>query len=513
MEFEAWAESRGFPLADCNDVQVASLRAAWRAAEQPPAPTSAGATPAPAAKGTDGATEVGADLDDLLARQRAETLRQRRIAQMTAEAAEEHPGRIDELEHIGRSAIKGKWTEQATELAILRTTRASAPAPLSTGERIGSGINERIIEAALAQSAGLSDLASHYDEKTLDLARRHYRGSLGLHQLLHLAAKQNGYRGEASVRSNLQEVMHFAFTPKASGISTISIPGVLSNIANKFVIEAFMGVDNAWSSISARRNVSDFKTITSYSLSGDMTYEEIPPGGSIKHGTIGETTYTNAAKSYGKMLGLDRRDLINDDLSALSAVSRRLGRGGALKLNKIFWGIFLNNSTFFTSGHANVSTGATTTLTLTGLGLADPIFRLLTDPDGNLMGVTPKKLVVPTALRAAALGLMNSTTVVSTTTANTPLPDQNIWAGMFDVVSSPYLQDSTLTGYSTAAWYLLSDPNDVPVIETCFLNGIEMPTIESADADFAQLGIQWRGYFDFGVSLMEYRGGVRSAGA
>jgi hypothetical protein len=108
---------------------------------------------------------------------------------------------------------------------------------------------------------------------------------------------------------------------------------------------------------------------------------------------------------------------------------------------------------------------------------------------------------------------MNSTTVVSTTTADTPLPDQNAFAGMFTIVSSPYLQDSTLTGYSNAAWYLLADPMDIPVVEACFLNGVEIPTVESADADFNQLGIQLRGYHDFGVTLQEYRGGVRSAGS
>jgi hypothetical protein len=37
--------------------------------------------------------------------------------------------------------------------------------------------------------------------------------------------------------------------------------------------------------------------------------------------------------------------------------------------------------------------------------------------------------------------------------------------------------------------------------------------VESADADFNQLGIALRGYIDVGFSLYEYRGGVRSAGS
>ncbi|MCL4193722.1 MAG: hypothetical protein KJZ87_18435, partial [Thermoguttaceae bacterium] len=62
------------------------------------------------------------------------------------------------------------------------------------------------------------------------------------------------------------------------------------------------------------------------------------------------------------------------------------------------------------------------------------------------------------------------------------------------------------------AWYLLAEPNDLPVIEIAFLNGQESPTIETADADFSVLGIQMRGYHDFGVALQDSRGGVKSKG-
>jgi hypothetical protein len=40
-----------------------------------------------------------------------------------------------------------------------------------------------------------------------------------------------------------------------------------------------------------------------------------------------------------------------------------------------------------------------------------------------------------------------------------------------------------------------------------------VPTVETAEADFSVLGIQMRGYFDFGVALQDWRGGVKMAGA
>jgi hypothetical protein len=50
-------------------------------------------------------------------------------------------------------------------------------------------------------------------------------------------------------------------------------------------------------------------------------------------------------------------------------------------------------------------------------------------------------------------------------------------------------------------------------IATAFLNGRQAPVIETTDADFNTLGVQMRGYHDFGVSLQEPRAGVRSTGA
>jgi hypothetical protein len=47
----------------------------------------------------------------------------------------------------------------------------------------------------------------------------------------------------------------------------------------------------------------------------------------------------------------------------------------------------------------------------------------------------------------------------------------------------------------------------------CFLNGQQAPTIESFDFDPNTLGLTTRVYHDFGVSQLEYRGGVWSTGA
>jgi hypothetical protein len=75
-----------------------------------------------------------------------------------------------------------------------------------------------------------------------------------------------------------------------------------------------------------------------------------------------------------------------------------------------------------------------------------------------------------------------------------------------------YLSNSTFTGHSEKAWYLLADPNRLPAIEVAFLNGVDRPTVEKTDADFNTLGVMFRGYIDFGVKEQDYRGAILMKG-
>jgi len=81
------------------------------------------------------------------------------------------------------------------------------------------------------------------------------------------AAWANGYTGRNF--RDARAVMRFAFRPQLEGaFSTIDVGGILSNVANKFLLEGFFSVERTWRNICAVRNVSDFKTVTSYRLIG-----------------------------------------------------------------------------------------------------------------------------------------------------------------------------------------------------------------------------------------------------
>ena len=154
-----------------------------------------------------------------------------------------------------------------------------------------------------------------------------------------------------------------------------------------------------------------------------------------------------------------------------------------------------------------------TALVIDGLTQAEQLFLDQVDPDGNPLAVTPVILLVPNAIYALAGQLMNATEIREDGNASkSKYPTNNPHAGKFRVHRSSYLSNAKYTGNSTKAWFLLADPNDLPVIEVAFLNGQERPTVESADADFNVLGIQMRGYHDFGVAKQDFRGGVKLKG-
>jgi len=443
--------------------------------------------------------EASAPIDpvpEIRAKAIAETKRLAAIRQICS-------GRCPEIEE---KAIAEGWSTDKCELEVLRASRPKAPAV----HVIDQAMDGAILEAACMLTAKLADVEELHDDKTLDAASKRFRGGIGLQELLLEAAWANGYTGR-NFRDS-RSVLRYAFGHNVqAAFSTIDIGGILSNVANKFLLEGFFSVERTWRNICSVRNVSDFKTVTSYRLIGKDQYEQVAPGGELKHGTLGEESYSNKADTYGLLLSIDRRDVINDDLGAITTVPRKLGRGSGLKINDVFWTAFLNNATFFKAANKNYIDGADTALGIDALSLAEQTFMDQVDADGKPIGVMPAVMLVPTSLSAMATMLYKSLEFRDTT-ANTKTPTANPHMGKFRAEVSRYLANAQYTGSSAKAWYLLADPNDLPVIEVAFLNGQESPTIETAEADFNVLGVQMRGYHDFGVALQEPRGGVKAKG-
>lgn len=508
MDFTQWLTANGYDAEKLTPANRKHLEAAWKLETEPP--------PAPAKE------ESGFDEKLKLLDQKAELnahINRSIEGAISIHAKRGDLGKLQDLKELRIAAIEDPtMTQQKFDLAMLRLERRLPPMEPMSGH---GQTTPTILEAAMCAGTKLPGLETKFDAQTLQAAHEHFPRGLGLQELLRLAAERNGnYRGS----SRDLKAMFRAAIPRDEmyaaggwGPSTISVPNILANVANKYLFVGFNAVDSSWRQISAIRAVNDYKQISTVALTGDIQFKELPPAGEIKHSSLGEIAYTNQATIYARMIGIDQRDIRNDDAGAFSSAAQRVGRGGALGFNDKFWSVFMNNSSFFSAGNNNVITGATSVLSgstgLEALRLADAKFRDQTDPDGKPLGVYPTILLVPNNLRISALNLMNSTTIVGTTTADSMRPDQNAFAGAYSVVTSPYLNNTAYTGNSTTAWYLIAPPADMPVIQAVFVDGIDTPMVETTDADFNMLGIAMRGTLHFGVALQEFRGGLRAAGA
>jgi hypothetical protein len=424
---------------------------------------------------------------------------------------------IEAVEKMYDHAIEAKMWSQDFRMEMYESSipLGHSVQPPRTRDR---GLTNRMLMAAVCSAGRLSTLDKDFSDQELELAHDRFPHGISLGQLFIVAAEANGYRGASGGQVTL-EVQRAAFGMNgnrpihATGFSTIDIAAITAATANKFLHEGWMFVDQTPLRIARIKNVRNFQQHTTVSLTGALQFEQVGADGEIKHGTLDHLTYTNQADTYAAMLAITRRDIINDDLGALTAVPRRLGRGGALKLNDIFWTEFLSgvSTSFFSSGNSNINTGAAD-MTLAGLTETERIFMVQTDPDGKPVGFMPKILLVPPALKAKAMALMSDQPGTFITGSDLIMAAANVFAGRFRVESSPYISNTSYTGNTSTAYWLLADPNEEAVIEIAALNGRIEPTVDTADADFNTLGVQMRGYCDIGVNFQEYRAGVHADG-
>jgi hypothetical protein len=493
MEFAQWVEAQGFTADNLDDKQTASLQAMYDATNKP--------------SGTDAAATAGKDVTasavaSLRAELAAETAR---VGAVRKICAGKHPD-------IEAKAIAEGWDETKTELAVIRV-RPAAPAIHAADD--SGPIAAEVIEAALCGTLRTPGREKLFSEQTLEAADKNYR-QLGLHEMILMAAQANGYVGRSVVtKATLPDMFRAAFAPINAAFSTLSLPNILSNVANKELLAGFMEEDQSWREVSITRTVGDFKTVTSYRMLDDMEYEELGPDGEIKHGKVSEDTYTRKARTYAKMFSLTRDKIIDDDLGAFEDLRVRLGAGAARSFNNVFWSRFINNATFFTEARGNFIKGAGTALDINGTGLQAGIlaFRKLKSPDGKRIGGLPTILLVPPELQFIAQRLYQSTTVnTGGASSNDSVPSDNIHAGKYRPVVVDWLSDAAFTGQSAKAWFLLRAPTVLSAVVVSFLDGVQTPTVDMAEADFNQLGVQFRGYHDFGVDFAEWLAGIKAKG-
>ena len=508
MTFDQWLAAKGFEPASLNDTQKASLHAMYAAA-----PGDAPFTTAADDPGTTGSTDAATPVARIRAEAAAETKRIGEVRKVCAVGGGKHAD-------LEAKAIAEGWDVTRTELEVLRAER-----PVYTGVRrdTDAGQSARAVEAALCLSAGLPEaqVGKWYDEKSMNAALASDLRGAGLHTLLYETIRAGGEHVRPGRVDN--DTIKAAFAAdrrqiQASGsggssFSTISLSGILSSVANKTMLATYTAVESVVGNFCAETDVNDFKEVTRYRLTGTGVFEKVGPDGELKHAGLSEQAYTNKVETYGRMIALTRQMMINDDLGAFLQIPRIIGRMSALKREEAVFELLLSNpSNFFSVGNKNFISGAATNLGIDSLTQGEQLFLDQTDTDGKPILLSPAVLLVPSALKVTAQVLMTETRLNETTTTDKGKPAANPHVGKWKPVATPYLNSQGFSGSSAKAWYLFANPADVAAMEIAYLRGKRTPTIESGDTDFNTLGMQWRGYFDFGVAMQDARAAIKSKG-
>lgn len=413
-------------------------------------------------------------------------------------------------------AIEEGWDTDRVSTAVLRASRSKPAGPAIHSK--SSAVDGQVLEASLCMSAGLSEekAGKHFDQRVMNAAvSRDHRGAR-LHSLLYAVAAAAGVYVRPGAGGD--EMIQAAFRANdmlqaSSGFSTISLSGILGNVAGKMLLDAYQAAASVVRQFCAETDLSDFKSHTRYRMTMAGQFLKVGPDGELKSANLSEEGYSNQIETYGRIITLTRQMMTNDDLGAFLQIPKAMGRHAALALEEAVFALLLSNpSSFFGAGHANYQEGAGTALDIDALTVAEQSFLDRKDSDGKFILIEPKIMLVPTALKVTAQLLFNEKQINQDPADNKAKPAANPHVSRFMPVASPYLGLSSLTGYSQKAWYLFADPNDVAAMEIGYLRGQRSPTIQGGETDFDVLGMRWRGFFDFGVAMGDYRGALKMKG-
>ena len=273
-----------------------------------------------------------------------------------------------------------------------------------------------------------------------------------------------------------------------------ALPNILSDVAHKFMLAGFGAVGDDWRKVSHPISVKDFKEVKGVRLVLGGLLKPLAKGGELQHVDLSDEARSIQAATKGSIVGITREDLINDDLAVLSELPERFGQMAGRTINKDVFGAISKTASDY---GANTS-GA---LSLDNLAAAYALAMGIKDANGDPLGPFPDKILCSPSNFLTAKNIYLSEHIVSGASSKTPR--DNMLRGILEPVTSPYL--------SGTDYWLFNDA--FKLVDVAFLNGRQTPIVETAEANFSQLGIEMRCYYDYGAFAGDAKAAVYSTGA
>jgi hypothetical protein len=420
-------------------------------------------------------------------------------AEAIAAAVQAETNRASEINRIGAlaginandiaAAVKNKTTVEAFKDFVIESKIAADHA---TDTRIGHSASVSRDERDTRRALGVSALMNRVDPRKYSVeAGNQFRG-MGVRRLAEEVLAQSGV--------NTRGMNDTDFCIQAFH-STSDFPYILENGLRKVLLTAYDAAATTYQIWAKPSLASDFKTMRRIRSGAAPVLLEVPEGGEVTLGTMGEERESYALATYARGITFTRQMLINDDLGAFNDLAARMGEQARRLENKTVYAILTANAamndgvTLFHASHANSGTGV---IGNTGLDAMFVAMATQKDIDGvTALNIVPRYLIVPPAKRMTAMQAVAETSVA---VAN---DKRNWFAGMLEVVSDAELTD-------TAKWYGAAATGDVEYANLAGAPGPQFYRVENAGdilgvrvnifLDFAAKAVGWKGlYYSTGV--------------
>ena len=466
---------------------------AARAAQQEPTmdPQTPGAQPAP--------------LDEAAIRAAATQAERARVAELGVIARQ--AGLPDET--LARMVTDGISLDAARTEALAFVASRATPrvSPDANRDRQDADETEvRLLRNALEHRANLAGT-------TLEQGARQFRGyrlvDFARHSIERAGGSHRGLTAAETFQRAFQLSRRNQLTRDGGYHATGDFPDLLANTASKALRQSYDSAPRTFVRWANRVTLPDFKSFKQVALGGTSALSLITEGGEVTFGTLDDNAETWNLARYGKALAITYVALVNDDMSGFTRVPAMFAQAAARLESTTVYAILTANgnmadgNALISAAHANTTTGALTAdaTGVTNVGKVAALLRVQTAPNGDILGLMPRFLVVPAAKETIANQLFAAAGVVNTLGAVNP------YRATMEVVVEPRL-DAT----SAVAFYGIADPAAIDTVHYGYLEGEEGPVI-SSDIEFSTDGMSTKVMHNFGAAAIDWRGIAYSTGS
>jgi hypothetical protein len=286
-------------------------------------------------------------------------------------------------------------------------------------------------------------------------------------------------------------------------MTTSDFPNILANVANKTLRQAYESAPRTFVPFCRQVSAADFKPINRVQLSDVPTLPKVNEKGEFHRTALSDSKETYSLATFGEIVAITRKVIVNDDLQALTRVPAGLGQAAANLESDTVWAVITGNPNMadtvalFHATHKNLN--ATNALALAALGIARAALRVQKAPKGTILNLQPRYLIVPAALEQAADQLIYPINLAATAVTGV-VPT---WVQSLTKIVEGRLDAVVTVGVTN--WFMAVDPSQIDTIEYCYLEGQQGVYIETRQG-FDVDGVEIKARLDFAAGAIDFRG-------